>query len=390
MGVGGHQENVVVQLHELVLGQPLPWPVYDFDGNLLLSKGFVVANTRQRDLIVCQGGTRPVSISSLDKDSDTSPDSHVRSYTQLELMEYLLVRLEEVNKAIFASDNRNADTLARRLVVDIQYLVETCPDRLLGLLLMNGNASYQLIHSLHTAVCCELLATDLGFSREERISLLCGALTHDLGIQKIQKTLDFQKEDLSVSQLTEVHKHPVYGVNLLRNAGIEDTVWLDVVRSHHERLDGCGYPDRLQGSQVTLSARILDICDSYSAMVRRRSHRGAIESKNALLVLLQERENTEDTELISCLIKSVGVVAPGSLIKLKNGVVTVAYSRGETLQTTKLVGVIDGDGKPFVKPTEFDMELPGYQPEGVLARHDYDWSQTTLNALWPPILLKLR
>lgn len=98
-------------------------------------------------------------------------------------------------------------------------------------------------------------------------------LLHDVGKLGVPRALLEKRSALSPAERLVVERHPVLGERLLRELGALDGDALCVVRSHHERWDGCGYPDRLAGDEIPLAARIFAVADALDAMTSERAYR---------------------------------------------------------------------------------------------------------------------
>ncbi len=140
----------------------------------------------------------------------------------------------------------------------------------------DGFHHLQRVARIGMAVAGEIapdLVADPGF--------LFGMFLHDLGNVALPPTLFPQSTPLTPAQWDLIRRHPLEGVALvepipfLRSAA-------PVIRWHHERWDGQGYPDRLSGESIPLSARIFAVCDAYVAMTSRRAHRSALDRGDAL------------------------------------------------------------------------------------------------------------
>ena len=129
------------------------------------------------------------------------------------------------------------------------------------------------------------IASRLGVSGEELRNLEFGALLHDVGKILVPNEIINNPGRLTDEQFEIVKRHPVDGQALLdRIGGVLADVG-EIVRSHHERWDGGGYPDGLVAEQIPLGARIICACDSFSAMTTDRSYRRAMTLDDALAEL---------------------------------------------------------------------------------------------------------
>jgi diguanylate cyclase (GGDEF)-like protein len=118
---------------------------------------------------------------------------------------------------------------------------------------------------------------ELGPRRVERIH--AAGILHDLGKLGIADAILYKPAALSDSEWEEIKRHPEIGARILLHAGLADIAqW---VRAHHERVDGCGYPDRLSAQEIPLEARILAVADAYEAMIADRPYRAGMEPADA-------------------------------------------------------------------------------------------------------------
>ncbi len=161
-----------------------------------------------------------------------------------------------------------------------------------------------------TAGHCERLAligVSLGFAMGlETASLLAlyrGGYLHDVGKVGIPDSILFKPGALTASEWVVMRSHAVRGEEICRHLKTLDPV-LPVIRHHHERWDGSGYPDGLRGEQIPLLARILQIGDIYDALVSPRPYKRAFDPAEALSLLEEEtRRGWRDPEIVKLFFK---------------------------------------------------------------------------------------
>lgn len=141
-------------------------------------------------------------------------------------------------------------------------------------------------------------ATDIGFDEATLFWFKVGALLHDVG--KIVVPVDVLNKPgpLTPDERREMEKHPVAGAELLRDI---DFPWdvLPMIRGHHERWDGHGYPDRLAGEDIPLAARILCVADVYDALTSHRPYRRAFDQEQALGLMGADIGRQFDPEILA-------------------------------------------------------------------------------------------
>jgi putative nucleotidyltransferase with HDIG domain len=152
-------------------------------------------------------------------------------------------------------------------------------------------------HARRVAWYASLLADRLGLPAAEQDELRRAAFLHDLGKVGVPSDLLERSATLDAEELQAVRRHPETGARLLQPLAVARTV-ADVVRHHHERWDGEGYPDGLRGEQIPRAARIVAIADAWDAMTSQRPHRAPLAPEAAREELEREAGRQFDPELI--------------------------------------------------------------------------------------------
>ena len=143
-------------------------------------------------------------------------------------------------------------------------------------------------HSRRTSLLMDLIGTELGlFESYSRESIHIGAILHDFGKIGIPDSIMLKEGRLTDAEFDVMRTHPAIGFDILSLA-LKDEVPLRIVRHHHERLDGSGYPDGLNGSQLPDYVKIFSVCDCFDAMTSKRCYRPAIAPDAALSMLTDD------------------------------------------------------------------------------------------------------
>ena len=139
-------------------------------------------------------------------------------------------------------------------------------------------------HSGRVAEYADRIAATMGFGRMERDEMRRGALFHDIGKVVTPDAILHKTSVLTLEERAIVEQHPVTGVELLSTMTTMRKTF-PIVRHHHERLDGSGYPDRLQGDAIPMAVRIVTVADIFDALTSSRAYRDAQSFETALEVL---------------------------------------------------------------------------------------------------------
>jgi putative nucleotidyltransferase with HDIG domain len=163
---------------------------------------------------------------------------------------------------------------------------------------LDARDRYTAGHSAAVAIYSRDIAVRLGLSKEEqRLADVCG-LVHDIGKVGLPPGLLEKAGALSLDERRQMEEHSEIGERILSK--VEDYAEIArIVRHHHERVDGLGYPDGLHGEEIPLLSRIIAVADAYNAMTSDRPYRDAMPSRVARLRLAQAVESQFDTTVVA-------------------------------------------------------------------------------------------
>ncbi|MEA2330792.1 MAG: hypothetical protein QOH58_930 [Thermoleophilaceae bacterium] len=168
-------------------------------------------------------------------------------------------------------------------------------------------------HSKRVARHAERIARELGLPREEVARIRAAALVHDVGKVNTPRAILTKPGRLTDSEFAVVKRHPGDGAIMVAELG--DPELSAIVRHHHERLDGTGYPDGIAESDIPLGARIIAVADTFDAITSTRAYRRARSHSQAMEVLRQEAGTQLDPDAVTAFVsyyagrRSVGWVA---------------------------------------------------------------------------------
>lgn len=187
--------------------------------------------------------------------------------------------------------------------------------------LMNQNLSDEggAGHALNVVILSRLLGRALNISGKELDDLCLGALLHDIGKSRVtQGVLMKPEEERKAYEHDFVRLHTHYGETMAQELNLPASVQ-KIIRHHHERHDGSGYPDGLQGPAISLPARIVAIANRYDNLCHPQDPAKSLIPTEALALMYRRESNHYDTTLLATFIKCLGVYPPGTLVALNNG-----------------------------------------------------------------------
>lgn len=206
-----------------------------------------------------------------------------------EIMGYITVDIPKDSEESFSNeDMKMIDSFAKiasAFYVARRYLRthEELQNRLIFVMVkaLEKFHGYTKGHSEHVAKCSMNLAKKIGLSERDQKKIYQAGLLHDIGKVFIPKSILDKNGGLTAEEYNEVKKHPIIGAELIEEGAKLKEIAL-IVRYHHERWDGMGYPDGLKAKEIPLESRIMAVCDAFDAMTSDRAYRKAMSKKSAL------------------------------------------------------------------------------------------------------------
>jgi putative nucleotidyltransferase with HDIG domain len=153
---------------------------------------------------------------------------------------------------------------------------------------IESSDSYTYGHCERVAGYALAVSRELGLEEEEQTAIRIGAYLHDLGKVRVPHEILNKPGALTPEEFRVIQMHPVWGIELLATVEFPWDI-KPIIRWHHERYDGTGYPDRLKGDEIPVSAQIICIVDVYDALTTTRSYRPALSATEALKKMAETR-----------------------------------------------------------------------------------------------------
>ncbi|RTR36491.1 HD-GYP domain-containing protein [Shewanella canadensis] len=208
--------------------------------------------------------------------------------------------IQESTNAIVDSIFRNQDALSclSRLRIKDDYLVE---------------------HSLNSSILMTIFAKHLDVDRATIEQLALGAFLHDIGKVMIPDEILCKPGKLTLPEYEIIKNHVSLGVNILEDTPHISHMVMSMIKEHHERIDGSGYPLQLSADSISKYGRMIAIVDSYDAMTAERVFKSGVHPITAFKNLIKESPSCYDDALVEQFIQCLGVYPVGTLVELNSG-----------------------------------------------------------------------
>lgn len=153
--------------------------------------------------------------------------------------------------------------------------------------LLQYSLKEQLLHGMRVSNLAYLLAQKLELSPDFCYDMAVAGMLHDIGKELISDAMDAQEEHLIVEEIHYVRLHSKASYEILKARGYSQRI-LQTVLYHHENYDGSGYPQNLSGENIPLGARIIRVCDVYSALTTDRPYRKSFDKQTAIELMIED------------------------------------------------------------------------------------------------------
>ena len=222
---------------------------------------------------------------------------------------------------------------------------------------LKSQDSYTYSHCIAVAIWCTVIGRQIGLPKKELALLSTGGMLLDIGKLKIPAAILNKHQQLSEREFELVKKHVDLSLKMARESSrtMPKSV-LDMIAAHHERFNGSGYPQALQGTQIPLYARIAAIADCYDAMTSQRVYAQPITHAAAIKKMYEWRGFDFQPELIEAFIQAVGIYPTGTLVELTSGEVGIVVKEnpGKRLRPQVLV-ILDSSKHQYQQFTEINL-----------------------------------
>ena len=196
---------------------------------------------------------------------------------------------------------------------------------------------YTLDHSFNVAVLSIITGLTYGLPKDELVELGIGALLHDVGKIFVSNSILTKKGRLTPSEWEEIKKHPDFGYKVLASNMDISKEALDVVKQHHERINGTGYPHGLRGESISSYGKIAMITDAFDAMTSNRVYKKGITPYKAIGAIKAMRGLLFDNNIVDAFLAKMSSYPVGCKVRLNTGQIGVVIKTDEITETKPTV-----------------------------------------------------
>jgi len=272
---------------------------------------------------------------------------------------------------------------ANDLVEEISSSVIRNPGALISLARLKTVDDYTYMHSVAVCALMVALARQLGVEENEVREAGMAGLLHDLGKALMPMDVLNKPGKLTNEEFTIIKSHPVEGHRLLVEGNTTREIPLDVCLHHHEKMDGGGYPHRLNGDEITLFARMGAVCDVYDVITSNRPYKQGWDPAESIKKMSEWSGGHFDPKVFQAFVKCIGIYPTGALVRLSSGRLGVVLDQSEkSLLTPQVKVFFSTKSQIYIPPEVVDLSRPGC-PEKITGKEDpAKWGIKNLHELW--------
>ena len=269
---------------------------------------------------------------------------------------------------------------AMPLVEEISNSILRNPGALISLARLKTADDYTYMHSVAVCALMIALARQLGLSDDETKDAGMAGLLHDLGKALIPTVILNKPGKLTEEEFAIVKTHPEKGHELLLTASGVSEVTKDVCLHHHEKIDGSGYPKRLNAETMSRFAKMGAVCDVYDAITSNRPYKAGWDPAESIKRMAEWTGHFDPT-IFQAFVKSLGIYPTGSFVRLASGRLGVVIEQGEkSLLTPKVRVFYSSKSQAYIKPETVDLAR---SPEKIAGRDDpQKWGIKDIDHYW--------
>lgn len=215
-------------------------------------------------------------------------------------------------------------------------------------------------HSINVAIYSIFMARQLDYPKARMKKLAMGLLLHDVGKTMLDQEILYKKGKFTQEEYEHVKSHTVLGYEALKQTDSLTELSRIVALSHHERLDGSGYPYGLKGDEIHEFARIASIVDIYDALISERCYHKKRSIYDAVKMMKDQAAGRLDPDLLALFIQCLAIYPNGTMVRLSDGTLGIVKCQNSHMPYRPVVRIVRDRLDKLTKPYDIDLSRDLY------------------------------
>lgn len=301
------------------------------------------------------------------------------------LMRKARAELENAIKAIQSGEKIKTDTV-KPLLEEIFKSVTENKDAIVTVCRKKPKGGYALEHSVSHCALMMAFGQALEMEKEALLDLGLGGLFHDIGNIKIPHAILNKPGKLTPQEMGAIKKHPLWGSELVKEAGDFPERAMAVILEHHERLDGTGYPYQLKEHEISLFGQMASIVDVFDASTSIRPYGAATDPCLAIKGLFAGAGTLFHKELVQQFIKMIGIYPVGTLARLESNKLAIVIRQSKSLSQPVVRIIYDLKHNCYLPPQDVDLSrIIGKEDKVVASESPKKWKIDPFRFIFPEL-----
>jgi len=351
-----------VDVRHLVDDMVLAETIYDVDGKILFNQGLKLNQKRIERIKLLD-----INIVLIDERIEELPVK-----TEVKESVGLFEEKAALRKAVILNETRQeASTIVKEMldaVLDGNSLkadkIKKIVERIIDVVLIDDRVvlnlsnlsaidDYLLSHSVNVCVLSLVTGVYLGLNQSKLMQLGTGALIHDIGKMLIPSDIYNKPGKLTDEEFREIQNHTLYGHKILKETLKFEAETANIALSHHERIDGKGYPRQLTKNDIPIFAKIVAIADVFDAITSDRIYCDRIDYYKGVEYVIEQADSQFDGEIVKKFITMIGYYPIGLFVKLNTGDIGQIMTKNKLCPIVRVT--ISSNGERLKNYYEIDL-----------------------------------
>ncbi|EOD00857.1 HD-GYP domain-containing protein [Caldisalinibacter kiritimatiensis] len=337
----------LVSTEELKEGMTIAKTVYTANGTTIINEGIKLKKSYIEKL-------KKLGISKVYV-KDIHIKLEVKDVIKEETRRESLILVKNIMDDLRFSEDIPIDEVKSKVSEIIEQLMEN-DEILINLSEIRSIDDYTFGHSVNVCVLSLITGISMGYTKNELLDLGIGAMLHDIGKVKVPSKILNKPSKLTQDEYEEIKNHTIYGYKLLSKVEGISELSRKIVLSHHERVDGKGYPYGLKNEDIHPFSKIVSVADVYDALTTDRVYKRRIKVHEAVEYMISMSDHQFDYNIVKKFLSNIAIFPLGAAVELSTNQIGYIVDNRKEFPTRPVVEVVaSNNGKKITIPYKIDL-----------------------------------